>query len=104
MPIQIERHEEHESTRLVVRGDIDLTTAEELEQAVLRAQSTGLTVLLDLSSVEFMDSTGLQILLDADVRARQHGSDLVVLAGDGEAARVMALAQVTDRLHVTSVE
>ena len=105
MAISIDRHDDADGIRLVVRGDVDMTTGERLETEVLRAESTGPGVLtLDLSGVDFFDSTGLQILLDADVRATEEERRLVVVPGDGEAARVLALAEVADRLNVAVIE
>ncbi len=58
-----------------VAGDVDLTTAEELERAV-REQLASAPVMLDLSGVTFMDSSGLRAL-DALVRhARADGREL----------------------------
>src|SRR5512139_625903 len=97
----IERYDEPEGLRLMVGGDVDMTTGGRLERALQDAEASGAqTIVLDLSTVDFFDSTGLQILLDADLRARDEGRTLVVAAGDGEAARVLALAEVTDRLNV----
>ena len=105
MPISIDRHDEPDGVRLVVHGDVDMTTGDRLETEVLRAESTAPgTLTLDLSGVDFFDSTGLQILLDADVRAREDDRRLVVVPGDGEAARVLALAEVADRLDVAVIE
>jgi anti-anti-sigma factor len=105
MPISIDRHDDAGGVHLVVRGDVDMTTGERLETEVLRAESVAPGVLtLDLRGVEFFDSTGLQILLDADVRATEDDRRLVVVPGDGEAARVLALAEVADRLNVAVIE
>ena len=57
-------------------------------------------LVLDLRDVSFFDSTGLQIVLDADVRAREEGRRFVVLPGDGEPMRVLELAEVADRLRL----
>jgi anti-anti-sigma factor len=103
--LTIDRHDEATGVRLVARGEVDMTTGDRLEEALLRAEADGPdTVTLDLSQVEFFDSTGLQILLDADVRAREAGRRLVVVPGEGEAARVLALAEVVDRLDVAALE
>ena len=89
----------------MVRGDVDMTTGDRLEAEVLRAESAEPgTLTLDLAQVTFFDSTGLQILLDADVRAREEGRRLVVVPGDGEVARVLALAEVSERLDVAVIE
>ncbi len=105
MAIEIERQTTSSGVLVVVRGDVDMTTGERLEEAIDRAeQDRPETLTLDLSGVEFFDSTGLQILLDADLRASADGRSLVVVTGDGEAARVLELAQVSDRLTVAVIE
>ena len=105
MAIRIERHDEAADVRIVVHGDVDMTTGDRLESELLRAERERPdTLTLDLRDVEFFDSTGLQLLLDADVRAHEEDRRLVVVPGDGEAARVLALAEVADRLNVAVIE
>ena len=105
MSIRIERHDDDGGIRLVVHGDVDMTTGDRLESELLRAEreQPG-TLTLDLSRVEFFDSTGLQLLLDADVRAHEDDRRVVVIPGTGEAARVLALAEVNERLNVAVIE
>ena len=105
MAIRLETREDEDEIRIVVHGDVDMTTGDRLESELLRAErkKPG-TLTLDLSAVEFFDSTGLQILLDADVRAHAEDRRVVVIPGDGEAARVLALAEVSDRLNVAVIE
>lgn len=104
MAIDIKLHEDRGSVRIVVSGEVDLSTGEHLERALLRAEDRSQSIVLDLSAVEFFDSTGLQILLDADHRARTDGRRLSVVSGDGEAARVLELTQVADRLTTAVIE
>jgi anti-anti-sigma factor len=105
MPISIDRQDDGDRIRLTIGGDVDMTTGDELEAAVLAAeQEQPGELVLDLSGVDFFDSTGLQIVLDADVRATEDDRRLVVVPGDGEAARVMQLAQVEDRLTTAVIE
>ena len=105
MSIRIDRHDEADGIRLVIHGDVDMTTGDRLESELLRAEreQPG-TLTLDLTDVDFFDSTGLQLLLDADVRAHEEDRKVVVIPGDGEAARVLALAEVSDRLNVAVIE
>jgi anti-sigma B factor antagonist len=100
MPVfSIERHDEAARLRLVVQGELDMETAPRLQEEIERAHAAAPAVLaLDLREVTFFDSTGLQIVLDAEVRCREAGRALVVLAGHGEPRRVLELADVTDRL------
>jgi anti-anti-sigma factor len=105
--LTLDRHQDGAdgTVRLVVRGELDLTTGERVDRALRDAErGDPATLVLDLTGVDFFDSTGLQILLDADVRARADGRRLVVRAGDGEVARVLALTDVSARLHAAQVE
>jgi anti-anti-sigma factor len=52
-------------TRLTLRGELDLGSAAELEQALAEA---GGDVLLDLRGLTFMDSTGVRVLLETAER------------------------------------
>jgi anti-anti-sigma factor len=101
MPVfSVERREEADDcVRLLVQGELDMETGPRLQEEVERAhEAAPRRLVLDLREVTFFDSTGLQIVLDAEVRCRAVGRELVVLAGDGEPRRVFELADVSDRL------
>jgi anti-anti-sigma factor len=102
MPVfSVERHDEAERLHLVVQGELDMETGPRLQDEIERAHAAAPAVLvLDLRGVTFFDSTGLQIVLDADVRCRQEGRELIVRAGEGEPRRVLELADVSDRLNL----
>jgi anti-sigma B factor antagonist len=70
------------ATRLTLRGELDLGTAAQLEQALADADSK---VLLDLRALTFMDSTGVRVLLEA---AEEGGPDLRMLLPASGDARV----------------
>jgi anti-anti-sigma factor len=98
-PFTVERRLESDRIRIVVRGELDMETGPRLREELLAAEAQApATLVLDLREVSFFDSTGLEILLDAEARARAAGRTFVVLPGDGEPRRVLELAQVTDRL------
>jgi anti-anti-sigma factor len=48
-----------------LRGELDIHSAPDLERALLRSRPPGQRVVLELSGLEFMDSTGLRVLLRA---------------------------------------
>ena len=99
LPFSIERQLEQDRARVIVRGELDVETGPRLQEELLAAEASApATLVLDLSDVSFFDSTGLQIVLDAEVRAREQQRKLVVLPGDGEPLRVLELAEVADRL------
>ena len=53
------------SVRVHVRGELDLATSPELEEALRREIGAGRRVVVDLSDVAFIDSTGLNTLIAA---------------------------------------
>jgi anti-sigma B factor antagonist len=65
----------------------------------LRAREEG-TVIVDLTAVTFMDSTGLSILLNARRRYTAAGRTLLVLCPDGPARRVLRLSGLEETLSV----
>jgi anti-sigma B factor antagonist len=101
MPLDVARHDGALGPLVVVSGALDITTADALERSLMACEEAGPDAIeLDLRGVDFFDSTGLQIVLDAHVRATSAGRRLVVVAGDGEARRVLDLAEVTADLEV----
>jgi anti-anti-sigma factor len=68
-----------EGATLRVSGEIDLTSAPKLEEEIqsLIEQSVN-TLTLDLSSVAFMDSTGLRVLLKATKLLEGSGGKVVL--------------------------
>ena len=78
---------------LAVSGEIDLGTVGELRDALVRAGESGAPeVLVDLSDVDFMDSTGLSALVIAH---RSMGADarwLVIICPPGPARRALEVS------------
>jgi anti-sigma B factor antagonist len=53
---------------VAVRGEVDLATADEVQRVLDELRSEGWRdVVVDLREVEFLDSTGLSLLLTADI-------------------------------------
>jgi anti-anti-sigma factor len=99
LPFSIERQLEEDRVRVIVRGELDVGTGPRLAEELRAVEATApATLVLDLREVSFFDSTGLQLVLDAEVRAREQERTLVVLPGEGEPLRVLELAEVADRL------
>jgi anti-anti-sigma factor len=101
VPFALERQLSAGTARIVVRGELDRSTGPRLEEEVRRIEAEAPAVLvLDLRDVTFFDSTGLQLVLDADVRAREEGREFVVAPGDGQPRRILELADVAGRLKL----
>lgn len=67
---------------MTIVGEIDLYTAPRLQAEFTRllGQSQTMLVVLDMSGVEFCDSTGMNVLLSALKRLRERGGTLEVAA------------------------
>ena len=82
-----------------VAGEIDLYTAPKLHSELMSALSatpgSPLRLVVDMTGVEFCDSTGMNVLLAAQRRAREDGGDLQLAAPRSAIRKV---------LHVTGLE
>jgi stage II sporulation protein AA (anti-sigma F factor antagonist) len=84
-----------------VAGDVDMLTAGQLRNALteaVRVAGTG-PVVVDLSRVRFLDSSGVQVLVDGYHTAMVAGGTLTIRGASGTAARVLhivGLAQILD--------
>jgi anti-sigma B factor antagonist len=84
-----------------IGGEIDPGTAGELSDAALTAmQEIGPSLVLDLSGVTFMDSTGLKVLLAVHQRARLAGGRLVLAAPTRSVRRVVDITGLDDTFEV----
>jgi anti-anti-sigma factor len=75
-----------------VQGELDLSTAPELETQLEEIVSSGdASLLIDLSSCEFIDSTGIALIVRAwqrlDRTADGEGNGKVVISSDNEQVR-----------------
>lgn len=85
-------------TLVTVYGDLDVSDAVSLREALEQAQGTGeRTVLLDLSEVGFIDSAGIGLLVTAQRRATGSGGQFALAALTPTVARVLQLTR-TDRM------
>ena len=78
---------------LAVRGEVDMATALPLEERLHAAirESSGPFV-LDLSGVEFLDSTGLRMLLRAHALLGDDDRALALICPHGPVRRVLELS------------
>jgi anti-sigma B factor antagonist len=79
-------------TVIRIQGEVDLATAGEFGFELERAIGSGpKTVVVDLSEVSFMDSAGVNTILNARALAQSSGVDLVLRRPQGEAGRILDL-------------
>jgi anti-sigma B factor antagonist len=82
-------------------GELDLSGAAVLEDELdqLAAESELATVVLDLRGLEFMDSSGLRLVVMADMRARETGRRFTLVRGGDTVQRVFEITRMSERLE-----
>jgi anti-sigma B factor antagonist len=99
--LRIDTREEGDVTVVALSGEFDLASVEEFERAIGKLEASGARVLLvDLSGLEFMDSSGLRALVMADRRARAAARRLAIVPGPPAVRRVFEITQLDDRLDL----
>ena len=94
-------HNQGGASVVAVSGELDLRTSPELEERLASAFDAGAElVILDLRQIEFMDSTGLRVLLGAHQRASESGRRFALVRGADQVERVLTLTGVRDLLTV----
>jgi len=79
-------------------GEIDMSTVGALRREVDTARRQVGTVLLDLSCVTFIDSTGLQLLLEAGQNSAVEGWAFVLVRPSEAVQRLLELSGTADLL------
>jgi anti-sigma B factor antagonist len=84
-----------------VAGEIDLHTAPDLQAGIENAGAVGVdTVIVDLSKISFIDSTGLGVLVQGTKRREGRGQSLVLVTNDPRVLRVIEVTGLNRVLRI----
>jgi anti-sigma B factor antagonist len=99
--LEVESAERDGLVHVSLRGELDLSTVGKVDDELQSVEgSSPNVVLLDLSDLTFLDSTGLRCVVRADERAREAGRRLVVVKGPEAVQRVFEITRLEDRLEL----
>ena len=80
---------------LRLSGELDLATAADVQRELEHVEATDAeSIVLDLSELTFMDSTGVRLLVTAHARARADSNRLTLLRGGRAVQRILQLSGV----------
>ena len=99
--------EQHLDTTIArLDGEFDLASEERFreERARLLAREGTRTLMLDLRGLDFIDSTGLRMLVETDALARRDGFDLAVVCGEGQVRMVLKVSGLDGVLPLVGPE
>ena len=99
--LEVESQETDGLVKVSLRGELDLSTVGKVDEELQRLEgSEAGIVMLDLSKLTFLDSTGLRCVVRADERAREDGRRLVVVKGPEAVQRVFEITRLEERLEL----
>ena len=81
-------------------GEVDLATSPGFSDAVKVAVESGSRIIVDLSEVSFVDSTGLQVLVQARIRVRDQNGLVALVAPAGMPRRVLEVSRLDQAFAV----
>jgi anti-anti-sigma factor len=80
-PFAIEIQERDSRVEVTPRGELDMASAPELEEAIMPRLQDSTWVLLDLRSLDFIDSSGLRVVVGAHRAAEERGGRFTCVRG-----------------------
>ncbi len=100
-PLAVERSRSDGYELLTVEGELDIATAPRMIAALNEAFANLVhPLVVDLSDVAFMDSTGLALLMNAHRRVKRRGQGFAIVCPGGPISRVFEIADMVESLRV----
>jgi anti-sigma B factor antagonist len=96
MDLGLEVEEKDGAAVLSVKGEVDVATAPRLREELIGLVTKGHQhIVVDLEGVEFLDSTGLGVLVGALKRVRTHGGELHLVCTSSRVLKVFEITSLT---------
>jgi anti-sigma B factor antagonist len=98
--IEVDSRYEDGVAIVALRGELDMAGTPDLEDALRAAEDEpGVRgIVVDLSGLDFMDSSGLRAVVLADQRFRGAGIPFALVRGGEPVHRVFEITRMTERL------
>jgi anti-anti-sigma factor len=97
-PLSITSQRDGNAHRVTAVGELDLATVDGLQQVLLEIDDGAETIVLDLSGLSFIDSTGLRLVLELNERYGGEADRLRVIAGSPAVERLLDIVGLRDQL------
>jgi anti-anti-sigma factor len=97
----VDQRNENGAVVLAVSGELDLAASPTLEERLDDVFGGNVPrLIIDLRQLEFIDSTGLSVLVKAHQRAEEAGSRFGLVNGGSQVRRLLSLTGIAERLAV----
>ena len=103
MSVNIEETTTGDHILIAVRGEVDLYSSPRLRTALLDAvPAAGIAVEVDLSGVEYIDSSGVATLVEGLKSARENNKEFILVEPSAPVRQVLELARLDSIFEVKS--
>jgi anti-sigma B factor antagonist len=86
------------TTTVRLEGELDLAEQQDVRDIVLEALARRpVRLVLDLSRLSFIDSTGVHVLTEAVQRSAEQDTGLMIMPGPPSVHRIFEVCNLTDR-------
>jgi anti-sigma B factor antagonist len=101
LSIDLKTEDSGDTLIFILRGSLDLATSPTIRAALSEAADKGRKdIIVDLTGLEFLDSTGLGALIGAHRRASEHDGTLRLVVTDGP---IFRLLNITGLIRIFAV-
>lgn len=84
---------DHDGSVLVhIEGEIDLSTAPQFERELMESANNGAPLIVDLCDVEFMDSTGIGVLVRTSKKLTEQNAAMSLVCAKGPVRKVLEVS------------
>jgi len=99
--LEVEVRQAPDRVVLALVGELDMASAPLLQSALESAElDSKQLVVLDLSELEFIDSTGLRVILAMRKLCSERGQELAVTHGSQQVERLLSVTGVGEHLRI----
>jgi anti-anti-sigma factor len=88
------------ATVVTFLGELDIASEAPAATALEAAIADGGVVVADLRELAFLDSTGVRVLLTADLHAKERGVRFGVVRGEGMVRKLLEVTRIDQRFPV----
>jgi anti-sigma B factor antagonist len=98
--LQVDVKQEQDRVVFALVGELDMASAPLLQSAIDTAELDATAfVVLDLEGLQFIDSTGLRVILSVRKLCADRGQELAVTRGSQQVERLLAVTGVAEHLR-----
>jgi len=102
--LRIDVRREPDRVVIALEGELDMASAPLLQKAIESADLDDGMVVLDLHDLQFIDSTGLRVILAARKLCSERNQELAVTHSSQQVERLLSVTGVAEHLRTISPE